>query len=148
MTSTIFHKILVAAPPLLTPHKDGWRKEHFCENAKDPACGAALANLMTAVVAGDVPSKTVEIYCLHRYSSSLSKKDAEVMEALKRQYGLTYVQPQLPIGMGTAIVKVASNCALLLVKDAMGLAVGPSKFAVKPRVESHFCNGQYKWQWR
>ena len=55
------------------------------------------------------------------------------MEALKRQRGLVYIQPQRPIGMGPTIVKVACNCALLLVKDAMWLAVGPSHFAVETK---------------
>jgi len=56
------------------------------------------------------------------------------MEELKRQQGHDYRQPQRPIGMGTAVVKVACNeCALLLVKEAMGLAVGPSQFAVETK---------------
>ena len=35
--------------------------------------------------------------------------------------------------MGTAIAKEACNCAFLMVKDAMGPAVGPSQFAVETK---------------
>jgi len=49
---------------------------------RDSACGDALANLMTVVVSGDVPTKTVDIM-----SSTtlivLLKKDATAIEALK-----------------------------------------------------------------
>ena len=61
------------------------------------------------------------------------KKDATAMEALKLQQGATHLQPQRPIGIGTAIVKATCNCALLMVKEAMGPAVGPSQFAVETK---------------
>ncbi len=35
--------------------------------------------------------------------------------------------------MGTAIVKATCNCAPMMVKDAMGPAVGPSQFAVETK---------------
>ena len=35
--------------------------------------------------------------------------------------------------MGAAIVKLASNCALTMVKEAMGRVVGPSQFAVETK---------------
>jgi hypothetical protein len=35
--------------------------------------------------------------------------------------------------MGTTIAKLASNFALQLVKDAMGLAVGPAQFAIETK---------------
>ncbi len=70
---------------------------------------------MTVVYSGDVLDKTADIL-----SSAtliiLLEKDAATMEAEMARLGPAYVQPQLPIGMGTAIVKVACNCALLLVK--------------------------------
>jgi len=75
------------------------------------------------VVQGDVPQKTEDIM-----SSAtlivLLKKDAEQMEALKGKHGEAYLQPQRPIGMWTALVILACSCALTMVKDAMGLAVG------------------------
>jgi hypothetical protein len=112
------------------PHKEGWRNEYFTEMARDPVCGEALANLMTTVVLGDIPAKTTNIM-----SSAalivLLKKDATSMDAIKHQQGAAYAQPQRPIGMGTTIVKVACNGALLLVKDAMGPPLGPSQFAVE-----------------
>jgi hypothetical protein len=102
------------------------------ELAKDPSCGAALARVLTAIVTRDVPQKTADIL-----SSAtlivLLKKDAAAMEAPKQQQGAAYRQPQRPIGMGTALVKAACNCALLLVKDAMGPAVGHTQFAVETK---------------
>jgi len=47
--------------------------------------------------------------------------------------GEAYLQPQRPIGMGTALVRLACNCALTMVKDAMGPAVGPRQFAVETK---------------
>ena len=92
----------------------------------------SVARVLTAIVAGDVPKKTADIM-----SSAtlviLLKKDVAAMEALKQQQGAIYRQPQQPIGMGSAIGKTACNCALLLVKDAMGPAVGPSQFAVETK---------------
>ena len=93
--------------------------------AKDPACGAALVNLMTALIAGDMPQKTSDMLSPTTLIVFL-KKNAEAMEALKSQLGHEYVQPQRPIGMGTTIAKVGCNYALLLVKDAMGPVVEPS----------------------
>jgi hypothetical protein len=48
------------------------------------------------------------------------------MEELKRQQGQDYRQPHRPIGMRKAVVKVACNVAIFLVKEAMGPAVGSS----------------------
>ena len=88
--------------------------------------------MLTAVVAGDVPQKTADILSSATLIVML-KKDAAAMEALKLQQGAAYLQPQRHIGMGTAIVKATCNCALLMVTDAMGPAVGPSQFAVKTK---------------
>jgi hypothetical protein len=123
---------LAAAPPLSSPHRDGWRNEHFVDLAKDGACGVALARVLTAIIQGDVSQKTANIL-----SSStlivLLKKDADQMQALKDALGDAYLQPQRPIGMGTALVKLACNCALTLVKEALGPAVGPGQFAVETK---------------
>jgi hypothetical protein len=93
---------------LSSPHKDGWRNELFVEMDKDPACAAALARMLTAVVTGDVPPKTADIL-----SSAiliiLLKKDTASMEALKLVQGEAYLQPQRPIGMGTAVARLACN---------------------------------------
>jgi hypothetical protein len=42
----------------------------------------------------------------------LLKKDTATMEALKAAQGEAYLQPRRPIGMGTALAKLACNCAL------------------------------------
>jgi hypothetical protein len=88
--------------------------------------------MLTAVVTGDVHQKTADFL-----SSStliiLLKKDATSMEALKLAEGEAYLQPQRPIGMGTSVAKLACNCALHMVKEVMGPAVGPTQFVVETK---------------
>jgi hypothetical protein len=43
------------------------------------------------------------------------------------------MQPQRFIGMGTSLVKITSNCALTMVRDVMGPAVGPSQLAIETK---------------
>ncbi len=123
---------LVADPPLSSPHKDGWRIEHLSQLAPDDAYGEALASLATSIIQGDVSDKIS-----HLLSSVtlvvLLKKDAETMDAMKQAQGLAYLHPQRPLGMGSTFVKLASNCALHLIRGAMGLAVGPTQFSVETK---------------
>jgi hypothetical protein len=65
-----------------TPHRDGWRNEHFFELVKEPACGSALARLMTAVVTCDVPAKTTDVVSFATLIVLL-KKDEVAMDELK-----------------------------------------------------------------
>jgi len=112
------------APPS-SPHRDNWRNEHLVELARDPTCGSALAKVLTTIVASDVPQKTADILSPATLIVLL-KKDATTMEALKQQQDVAYRQPQRPIGIGTALVKAACNCALTMVKEALGPTVGPT----------------------
>ena len=109
--------------PISTPHKDGWSNEYFRELAKDVDFGTTLAVLMTSVIVADVPSKAANIL-----SSAtmfvLLKEDASTMDEIKRRLGPAYIQPHILTGMGMALGKVACSCALLLLKAAMGPAVG------------------------
>ena len=63
----------------------------------------------------------------------LLKKDAETMAAMKQAQGPTYLQPQRPLGMGSTFLKLTSNCALHLIRGAMGPAVGPAQFSVETK---------------
>ena len=54
----------------------------------------------------------------------LLKKDVKTMAKMKLSQGAAYLQPQRPLGMGSTVVKVASNYALLLLKSSLGSAVG------------------------
>ena len=87
---------------------------------------------MTAVINADGLPKIADIFS-SATPAVLLKKDAATMEELKRRQGAPFVQPQRPIGMNMPIVKVACNCALVQVQDAMGLAVGPAQFAVETK---------------
>jgi hypothetical protein len=100
--------------------------------AKNPSCATALARMLCAVVTGDVPQKTAD-FLSPATLIILLKKDAASMEALKLAQGEAYLQPQRPIRMGTSVAKLACNCALHVVKEAMGPAVGPSQFAVETK---------------
>jgi hypothetical protein len=125
ITLDLLRQCLDAAPPLSTPHNDGWRNEHFIELMKDPACGMALADFLIVVHIGDVPSKMADILSPTTLVV-LFNKDEATMEEMKRRLGPTYVHLQGPVDMGMALVKVACNCALLLVKESMGATVGPT----------------------
>ena len=61
VTLELLRTCLATAPSLSSPHRDGCRNEHMEELATDPSCGAALARVVTAIVAGDVPHKTADI---------------------------------------------------------------------------------------
>jgi len=87
---------------------------------------------MTVVYTADVPTKTAEILSFATLVILLTK-DAAAMEEMKTRLGLAYVKPQIPIGMGMTLVKVACNYAPLLVKEAMVPAVGPTQLAVEAK---------------
>ncbi len=55
------------------------------------------------------------------------------MDATKQAQGLAYLQPHRPLGMGSIFVKLASNCALHVIRGAMGPAVGPAQFSVETK---------------
>ena len=55
------------------------------------------------------------------------------MEEMKRVLGDPCVQPQRPLGIVSALVKPASNCALLLLRGSLGAVVGPSQFGVETK---------------
>jgi len=49
--------------------------------------------------------------------------------------------------MGSTLVKVASNCALLLLRGNMGHTVGSNQFSVETNVDAIRYNGHYIWGW-
>ena len=87
---------------------------------------------MFVVIKGEVSNKIVALL-----SSAtlvvLHKKDAETMEEMKRLLGDAYMQPHKPLGMGSTLVKLVSNCAMFLLKGNLGPAVGPSRFFVETK---------------
>ncbi len=84
---------------------------------------------MTKIVKGDVSIKIADLI-----SSAtlviLFKKDVETMAYMKLEQGDAYLQPQWPLGMGSTVVKVASNCAIRILKGCLGPAMGPTHFSV------------------
>jgi hypothetical protein len=46
------------------------------------------------------------------------------MAAIKLSHGVADLQPQRPMGMGSTLVKVASNYALHFLRGNLGLVVG------------------------
>jgi hypothetical protein len=57
ITLEILRTCLAVAPPLSSPHKDGWRTEQLSQLAPDDACGEAVASLATSSTQGDVSDK-------------------------------------------------------------------------------------------
>jgi hypothetical protein len=132
ITVEILRNCLAGAPPLSSHHGDGWRTEHLSQLAPDDAFCEALAALATSIIRGDVSDKIS-----HLLSSAtlviLLKKDAKTMVAMKRAQGHVNMRPQSPLEMGSTFVKLASNCALHLIRGAMGPVVGPAQFSVETK---------------
>ena len=87
---------------------------------------------MHTLVKGEVSNKIADLL-----SSTtlvvLLKKDAEAMAQLKLPQCEAYRQPQRPLGIGSKLVKVISNCVLLLLKGYLGPTAGPTKFSVETK---------------
>jgi hypothetical protein len=56
------------------------------------------------------------------------------MDEMKAALGDAYLQPHWPMGMGSALVKVACNCVLLLLRGSLGGAAGPAQLSVETQV--------------
>ena len=82
-----------------------------------------MASLMTNIIKRDVSRKVANLM-----SSAtlviLLEKDAGTMAALKISEGDAYLQPLSPLGIGSSLVKIASNCALHLLRGNLGPGVG------------------------
>jgi len=87
---------------------------------------------MTTLVKGDVSDKIADLLSFATLVILL-KKDVESTAQLNRFQGDAYLQPQKPLGMGSTLVKVASNCALLIIKGSLGPAVEPTQFSAKTK---------------
>jgi len=124
--------VLAVSLHLSSPHRDGWRVEYLTSIASDHACGEALASLMTTLIKGDVSDKIADLL-----SSAilviLLKKYAETMAQMKLLQGDAYLQPHRPLGMGSTLVKVASNCPLHLLNSCLGPAVGSTQFYLETK---------------
>ena len=131
VTVDILRTCLASSPPLSSPHRDGWRTEHLSQLAPDDACCEALAALATSIIHGDVSDKIAHL--LSSATLVVLLKDAEIMAAMKEDQGHAYLKPQRPLGLGSTFVKLASNCALHLIRGAMGPAVGPAQFSVETK---------------
>jgi len=55
------------------------------------------------------------------------------MVAMKEDLGIAYVLPQRPLGMGSTRVKIASNCALLMLRGSLEAAAGPSQICLETK---------------
>jgi len=111
ITSDMVRKCLESVAPLTTPHNDGWRAEDLLPLCADQDCMAALTDLIGALVAGNVTDATCDLLSTANPVVLLKKSNVE-MESLKENQGAEYRQPQRPLGMGSAIPKLAASCEL------------------------------------
>ena len=132
VTLDTLRTFIAMAPPLSTPHKDGWRVEYMVPLVANQSCGEALATLTTTRIRVDVSNKIADLL-----SSAtlviLLKKDDDTKSAMKEAFGVGYLQPHRPLGTGSNLVKIASNYALLLLRGSLGAASGPSHFTVETK---------------
>jgi hypothetical protein len=98
----------------------------------DHAYGEDLASLMNIVIRGDVSNKIADLLSSATLVIPL-KKDADTMATMKEALELNYLHSQRPLGTGSTLIKIASNCALLLLHDSLGVVVGPSQFSVETK---------------
>ena len=120
---------IAAAPPLTSPHRDGWRMEHLESLARDDAFGAALAVFITNIASGDVPTTTAD-YFASATLVALLKKNADDIQALRERLGPDFVLPIRPLAMACVFVKLACNCMLSGIKDDIADVTGAGQFAV------------------
>ena len=93
---------------------------------------AALTNMIGALAAGDVTDATCDLLSSTTLVALFKKSDAEI-EALKEKKGAEYRQPQRPLGMGSAIPKLAANCVLKFIEPAIEMIAGADQFAVNTK---------------
>ena len=110
ITSDMVRKCLESIAPLNTPHKDSWRADYLLSLIADQDCMSALTDL----AAGDVTDATCNLLSSATLVVLLKKNEAE-MKALSVKQGLAYTQQQRPLGMGSAIPKLAASCVLEIV---------------------------------
>jgi hypothetical protein len=118
-----------AAPPLISPHRDGWRMKHLEVIARDGAFAAALVIFIYNIASGDVPTATAD-YLASATLVSLLKKNEEDIHAMRALLGLHFVLPIRPLAMACVFLKQACNCMLLGIKDDLADGTGPCQFAV------------------
>jgi hypothetical protein len=132
ITLDILRTCIADAPPLSSPHKDGWRTEHLATLSANQVCNEALAEFASSLVKGEGSDKIADLLSSVTLVVLL-KKENETMKEMKRLQGPAYVQPQRPLGMGSTLIKVASNCALILIRGSLGPTVGPTQFSVETK---------------
>jgi hypothetical protein len=93
---------------------------------------AALADLVAALAAGDVADATCSLLSSATLVVLIKKYEAE-MEALREKQGAVYMQQRQPLGMRSAIPKLAASCVLESVQPTIGVAAGANQFAVNTK---------------
>jgi hypothetical protein len=120
---------IAAAPPLTSPHMDGWRMEHLEALSRDEAFATTLATFISNIATGTVPSITAD-YLASATLIALLKKSKEDTHALRDLIGPSFVFPIRPLAMAYVFVKLACNCTLSGIKDDIADVIGSTQFAV------------------
>jgi hypothetical protein len=133
-TSTPIHvdkirECIAAAPPLTSPHRDGWRMEHLEALSRDGAFASALAIFTSNIATGDVPTSTAD-YLASATLVALLKKSEEDIQAMRLLLGPDFALPIRPLAMACVFVKLACNYMLSGIKDDITNVTGPSQLAV------------------
>jgi hypothetical protein len=138
---------IAAAPPLTSPHRDGWRMEHLEALALNDEFAVALAVFISNIASGDVPTTTAD-YFASATLVALLKKNADDIPALRERLGPDFVLPIRPLAIACVFVKLACNCMLSGIKDDIADATGAGQFAVGCNWVVSHCNGRYRRRWR
>ena len=121
---------MAAAPPLTSPHMDGWRMEHMEALSRDDAFATALATYISNIATRDVHSTTAD-YPAFATLIALLKKNEEDIHALRELLGQDFVLPIRPLAMACVFVKLTCSCVMSRIKYDSADVTGRCQFVVE-----------------
>ena len=87
------------------------------------------AGSSSQIASGKVPPAVYAYFSTSKLVALL-KKDSATIQRARQEEGADFKLPVRPLGISCALVKAASQAALLEIKDQLAPTVGPSQFAV------------------
>jgi len=130
ITLEILRTCLADAPPLSSPHKDGWRTEHLSQPAPDVACGPCYKQHTRLCLRQDL-------------SPSLLGYSRRLTQERRLDYGCNEASPRACLLATTTTSWHGFHfqearlqlrvCALHPIRGAMGPAVRPAQFSVETK---------------
>ena len=122
-------KCIPAVPHLTSPHRDGWRMEHFEAFARDGAFASVFTVFINKVATVNIPSPTAD-YLASATLLALLKKNEEDTQALRELMGPDFVLPIRPLAMACVFMKLVCKCVLYGIQGDIAEVIGPFQYVV------------------